>query len=190
MKFNGAKRLALVAAALATTAGAFANAPAAQAATPYYHLKVQHSGKVISATPTFGGSVREGNPIVQVTENSLDHRQQWEIMSSNPTNVNQVEFVWALRDKGVAKNGTLVKLCIDSPTDDFNQANNSSVVIRPCDGTASQKWVRDFGTFVSNKNKFNLKQWAVLNASQQEGAPIIHFNQDGGPNHKFAFTLQ
>jgi hypothetical protein len=167
------------------------SASPAQATTYFNKITAQHSGKVMSATPQFGGTVREGNIVVQATFNSLEQRQQWEVISHGSDGNGGAVFSYRLRAKITAKDGSVVPGCLDLPNDSSVQPNNTAVVVRPCDGSFSQRWIRNFsadptsGT-VKTVSQWSGAQWAVHNASQQEGAALILFNSDGGANHIFS----
>lgn len=194
MRFHMHRRLglAVVAAAIGVIGTMVVGPSPANAAPLIIEIRAQHSNKVLSATPTSGGPVREGNPIVQRTAIAFDQRQQWEVISQ-PVVDGKLVRTYMLRQSIVDNNGVLVRGCIDAPNDNQVQANNTPVVVRPCDGSASQRWILipndPSPSFQAHRNLWNNMQWAVANASTLENAPLVQFNQNGGTNHKFKETF-
>lgn len=189
MQQSGWKRLGVVVAATVVALVGIGASPAA--ATTYFNkITAQHSMKVLSATPQVGGSVAEGNIVVQATFGSFDQRQQWEVISHGGDGNGGAVFSYKLRAK-IKAAGQPVDGCLDLPNDNAFQPNNTAVVVRRCDNSLSQRWVRNFsadptsGT-VKTVSYWSGAQWAIHNASQQEGAALVLFNADGGQNHIFS----
>ncbi|WP_369275824.1 RICIN domain-containing protein [Streptomyces sp. R11] len=161
------------------------------AATFFNHIKAQHSGKVLSATPVGNGSaVVDGNVVAQVTAKASDLRQQW-VAEGKGFSQGGAVFSYKLRQKIIAKHGEVVNGCLDAPNDQFSQKENSNLVVRACDGTDTQKWIRftdeDAGSgFVRTKNFFNGKYVSILNQSKLEGASLVQTASSVGAHRKFS----
>ncbi|WP_369275856.1 RICIN domain-containing protein [Streptomyces sp. R11] len=191
-RFTMRLAVGMTVAAATAVAGSLSGVTASHvhAATFFNHIKAQHSGKVLSATPVAGGAVREGNPVVQATPRSFDLRQQWVAEGKGFAQGGTV-FAYKLRQKILSNSGAVVNGCLDAPNDQFAQAENSNLVVRPCDGTASQKWIRFTGEdpgsgFVRTKNSFNGKHMSILNQSKLEGANLVQSTLSIGTNSKFS----
>ncbi|MDW3845669.1 RICIN domain-containing protein [Micromonospora sp. BRA006-A] len=134
MKLSSTLRRATVA-AVTLTAGITTvlgvSAPA-QAAT-FTQLKNNSTNLALAPAGLVSGSV-----VIQRKLNSGDLQQQW-----NDKVGSDGLHTFVLRSQ--IKNGTkLVSGCLDLPTDVLapQQQSGAKVVVRPCDGTNSQKWKR------------------------------------------------
>jgi len=105
----------------------------AQAATNFFRINNFNSGMALTAT-----SLTSGAKVVQQPVDSFNFRQQWSISTNSGT----AALTYTLRQK-INHNGSLVNGCLDLPrdVDRPGQLAGEVIVVRPCDGTNSQRWL-------------------------------------------------
>lgn len=106
----------------------------AHAATNFFRINNFNSKLALTAE-----SANEGTRVVQATANQFNLRQQWSIK----TNAGTAALTYVMRQKITAKNGALVDGCLDLPrdVDRPQQLAGEVIVVRPCDGSNSQRWL-------------------------------------------------
>jgi len=116
-------------AGLAAAATVTLSSPA-QAATNFFRINNFDSHKVLTAT-----SATAGAKVVQADINSFNFNQHWAVQTNSGT----AALTYVLRNK-TSSGGSL---CLDLPRDVDRQFQlpGEVLVVRPCDGTNSQRWL-------------------------------------------------
>ncbi len=153
---------AVAALAVATAALALGTAAPAGAAVPtkngLFHLKHNQTEFVLAAdTLTAGALVR-----VQRVAPDIAPREQWRVR----TNPGTAALTYVLREK-IKSGSALVDGCLDLVGDVAQPGKG--IVVRPCDGTSSQKWLDvntlSGGAVFEFENKVGFMKLNVLNAA-------------------------
>jgi hypothetical protein len=183
MPFRASSRRFAGAVAIATmaTAATLAATSPAQAATNFFRIDNFNSHLALTAT-----SATDHAQVVQANLSSSNFRQQWAIRTNSGT----AALTYVLRQK-ISAGGQLVDGCLDLPRDvDRDQQFAGEVlVVRPCDGTNSQRWL-DVNTNSSQgtanlENKLSLMKIDVDNNKPLSPGAVAIQNDVSQPSQRF-----
>ena len=153
---------AVAALAVATAALALGTAAPAGAAVPtkngLFHLKHNETEFVLAADTLTAGSVVR----VQRVAPDIAPREQWRVR----TNPGTAALTYVLREK-IKDGSAFVEGCLDLVGDVAQPGKG--IVVRPCDGTSSQKWLDvntlSGGAVFEFENKVGFMKLNVFNAA-------------------------
>jgi hypothetical protein len=183
MSFRTNARKFAGAAAIAAVAGAvtLVGTSPAQAATSYFRINNFNSHHALTATSAFDRA-----SVVQSSISSANLRQQWAIRANQGT----AALTYVLRQK-INAGGSLVEGCLDLPrdVDRAQQLAGEVLVVRPCDGSNSQRWL-DVNTNSSQgtanlENKLSLMKIDVDNNRPLDSGAVAIQNNVSQPSQKF-----
>lgn len=183
MPFRASSRRFAGAVAIATmaTAATLAATGPAQAATNFFRIDNFNSHLALTAT-----SATDHAQVVQANLSSTNFRQQWAIRTNSGT----AALTYVLRQK-ISAGGQLVEGRLDLPRDvDRDQQFAGEVlVVRPCDGTNSQRWL-DVNTNSSQgtanlENKLSLMKIDVDNNKPLSPGAVAIQNDVSQPSQRF-----
>jgi hypothetical protein len=145
MRLSG-RRVAMAASSILGAASlAMLSAPQANAETFFNTLTNGKTNMSITAT-----SLNDRAPVVQQFTTSFNFNQQWQNINNSDGSK-----TYQLRQKIRTASGTFVNGCLDLASDAnrADQVSGAQLVVRTCDGTTSQKWIRRFD--LQSKPGFN-----------------------------------
>jgi hypothetical protein len=155
----------------------------ASAATTFFRITNVNSGLALTATSaTTGAKVIQSFLPIPGQSNVL---QQWSIRTNSGT----AALTYVLRQK-ISSGGQQVDGCLDLPRDvDRDQQFAGEVlVVRPCDGTNSQRWL-DVNTSsngtLNMENKLSLMKIDVDNNKPLSAGAVALQNNVSQPSQRF-----
>ncbi|SEG78009.1 hypothetical protein SAMN04489712_11214 [Thermomonospora echinospora] len=174
------RKIGLTMAAAAAVVSVGTVATPAHAET-FYNIKVQHSGKVLTAERV-SGTVLAGARVIQTTPNPFNRDAQWFIRPQPGEHIETYE----LRDDILTPDGHRVRGCISLT---HIVLNNTPLIVLPCNGSNRLKWkythVGDDYYEINTVRGNGEWYWHIQNASTVENAPLVEFSGPGGSNARF-----